>query len=102
MPLITLSITSRNNNLVAILVCFTSSNTAKIFFYGTSITAFQHSDMPIKKQDFSFDFKTDRDDSSPSVLPTSYTLMVPSKAGKFEPPNSTQQKISKSAHVNEW
>ena len=79
-----------------------SSDTAKIFFYGTSITAFQHPDMPIKKQDFSFDFKTDRDDSSPSVLPTSYTLMVPSKAGKLEPPNSTQQKISKSAHVNEW
>ena len=46
-----------------------SSNTAKTSFYGTSVTAFQHPDMPVEKQDFSFDFKTDSYDSGPSNCP---------------------------------
>ena len=55
-------------------------------------TVFQHHDMPIEKQNFSFDFMADSDDSGPSKLPTSYTLVGPSKAEKPEPPNSTQSK----------
>ena len=59
--------------------------------------------MPVEKQNFSFDFKADSDESGPSgpsKLPTSYTFVGPSKAGKPKPPNSTQSKISKSAHFN--
>ena len=56
--------------------------------------------MLIEKQDFSFDFKTDSDNSGPLKMPTFYTLMGSSKAGKPQPPNSILPKISKSAHVN--
>ena len=66
----------------------------------STLASFQHPGMPIGKQVLSFDFKAEIDNSGPSKIPTSYSLMVPSKAGKPEPPNSTQSKRSKSAHIN--
>ena len=55
--------------------------------------------MPIEKQDFLFDFKADSGDYGPSKLPTSNKLVGPSKAGKPQPLNSIQSKIS---NAMEW